>query len=68
MGFDAESEKALREINMSDNAIYKMAGDSIVVTCLVGLFGMLLPISEKELQQKIEDYVEHIRKGINGTE
>ena len=65
MGFDNETEKSMRQAQMSDSAIYHMAGDSIVVTCLMGLFGMLLPISENELQQKIENYVESLK---NGTE
>ena len=58
MGFEKEDCQAMREIGMSDAAIWHCCGDSIVVTCLMGLFGMLLPISENELQQKIENYVE----------
>ena len=63
MGFDKNDYQAVRDIGMNDSAICHMAGDSIVVTCLMGLFGMLLPISEKELQQKIEDYVEQVKGG-----
>ena len=50
---------------MTDSAIYHCAGDSIIVTCLMALFGQMLPISENELQQKIENYVESIVRGTN---
>ena len=62
MGFERKDEQALREIGMSDSAIYHMAGDSIITTCLMALFGQLLPISEEELISKIENYVESIVK------
>ena len=60
MGFERKDEQAMREIGMSDAAIYHCSGDSIVTTCLMALFGQMLPISENELQQKIESYVESI--------
>ena len=60
MGFERKDEQAMREIGMSDAAIYHCSGDSIVTTCLMALFGQMLPISENELQQKIESYVENI--------
>lgn len=60
MGFEEKDYQAMRDIGMSDSQIYHCAGDSIVVTVLMALFGQLLPISENELQQKIEDYVERL--------
>lgn len=60
MGFEKQDEQAMRQVGMSDSAIYHCAGDSIIVTCLMALFGQMLPISENELQQKINDYVERL--------
>lgn len=60
MGFERKDEETMRQIGMSDAAIYHCSGDSIVTTCLMALFGQMLPISENELQQKIENYVENI--------
>lgn len=60
MGFEEKDYQAMRDIGMSDSQIYHCAGDSIVVTVLMALFGQLLPISENELQQNIEDYVERL--------
>ena len=62
MGFERKDEQAMREIGMTDSAIYHCAGDSIIVTCLMALFGQMLPISEKDLQQKIEKYVETLKE------
>lgn len=62
MGFERKDEQAMREIGMSDAAIYHCSGDSIVTTCLMALFGQMLPISENELQQKIENYVETLKE------
>jgi len=62
MGFERKDEQAMREIGMTDSAIYHCAGDSIIVTCLMALFGQMLPISEKYLQQKIEKYVETLKE------
>ena len=47
---------------MSDSAIYHCAGDSIITTCLMALFGQMLPISEKELKEKIENYVQTLKE------
>ena len=63
MGFEKKDQVAMQELNLNDSAQYHIFGDSIVVTCLMALFGQMLPISEKELQQKIEDYVEQVKRG-----
>lgn len=62
MGFERKDEQAMREIGMTDSAIYHCAGDSIIVTCLMALFGQMLPISENDLKQKIENYVETLKE------
>ena len=60
MGFENCDEKSMREIGMSDSRIYHCAGDSIVVSVLIGLFGQLLPIDEKELLKCIEEYTDSL--------
>ena len=62
MGFERKDYQAMREIGMTDSAIYHCAGDSIITTCLMALFGQMLPISDKDLQQKIEKYVETLKE------
>ena len=47
------------KIKQSDASIYHLAGDSIVTTCLMGIFGELLGIDYKS---KIEELVENIRQ------
>lgn len=59
MGFEDEDYQALRDVSLSDSAIYHCAGDSIIVTCLMGLLGQIT-IGEDETKQKIKDYVESI--------
>ena len=61
MGFERKDEQVMREQEMSDMAIYHCAGDSIVTTCLMAIFGQML-LTEEETQQKINDYVERLVK------
>ena len=42
MGFSNEDYQAMRDIGMSDAAIYHMAGDSIVVPVLISIFSQLI--------------------------
>lgn len=60
MGFEKEDYDAMREAGLSDQAIYHCAGDSIVVSCLIGIFAKLF---DKDTTQIIEDYVERVRNG-----
>lgn len=60
MGFESTDTKKMKSVGLSDSAIYHCAGDSIVTTCLIALFGQLLPIEEKDLHKKINDYVDGI--------
>lgn len=60
MGFEKCDYEAMRQVNQSDMQIYHECGDSIVVTCLMALFGQML-FPENELKQRIEDYVEMVK-------
>lgn len=62
MGFDDNDYQALRDIGQSDAQIYHESGDSIVVTCLMGIFGQML-FDEDTLKNKLETYVEGIKDG-----
>ena len=61
MGFDENDYKAMRQAGMTDSQIYHCAGDSIVTTVLMGIFGSLLPLSEEQVNNKIKDYVETLK-------
>lgn len=50
MGFTDEDYEAMRSIGMTDSAIYHMAGDSIVVTVLIAIFGQMV---EEDIHKKI---------------
>ena len=62
MGFTDEDTKAMYAAGMSDAQIYHCAGDSLITT----LFGMLVGvmcIDEKELKERVENYIERIKNG-----
>lgn len=63
MGFEKSDEQAMRCAGMSDAAIYHCSGDSIIVTVLMAIFGQMFPITEEELQQKINNYVKQVKEG-----
>lgn len=54
MGFTETDYQAMRDIGMSDSQIYHCAGDSIITTCLMAIFGELL---QTDYVPIIEDYV-----------
>lgn len=58
MGFGNQDYKAIREINMSDMAIYHMAGDSIVVCVLIAIFYPLL-FNDNNYKEIIKNYIEN---------
>lgn len=64
MGFGNQDYKAMREINMSDMAIYHMAGDSIVVCVLIAIFYPLL-FNDNNYKEIINNYIdkEIVEKG-----
>lgn len=57
MGFGKQDYKAMREINMSDMAIYHMAGDSIVVCVLIAIFYPLL-FNDNNYKEIIKNYID----------
>ena len=57
MGFERKDYESLVEYGLSDSAIYHCAGDSIVATVLIGLFGTM---TNKDYEQIIKDYVERV--------
>lgn len=57
MGFGNQDYKAMREINMSDMAIYHMAGDSIVVCVLIAIFYPLL-FNDNNYKEIIKNYID----------
>ena len=59
MGFEKCDYQAMLDAGMCDSAIYHCAGDSIVVTCLMGLIGTMVK-NDKELQQLISGYAKSI--------
>lgn len=61
MGFERKDYQAMRDIGQSDMQIYHECGDSIVVTCLMAIFGQML-FDEKTLKEKLENYVESIKE------
>lgn len=65
MGFGNQDYKAIREINMSDMAIYHMAGDSIVVCVLIAIFYPLL-FNDNNYKEIIKNYIdkEIVEKGV----
>ena len=56
MGFGNQDYKAMREIGMSDMAIYHMAGDSIVVCVLIAIFYPLL-FNDNNYKEIIKNYI-----------
>ena len=61
MGFEEKDTEACREIGQSKSAIYHQAGDSIVTTVLMGIFGEMLGI---DYETKIKDYVEKLHEEV----
>ena len=57
MGFTKEDYQAMRDIGMSDSAIYHCAGDSIIVPCLVSLLNPFVN-DEHEHIKIVNEYVE----------
>ena len=61
MGFERKDYEAMRQIVMSDSAIYHCAGDSIVVPCLIALFSEFFNEQDKH-RKIIENYVERVKE------
>ena len=61
MGFTKKDYNSLKEINQSDAQIYHECGDSLVVPLFAMLVGTMLPISECELKNIVENYIEEVK-------
>lgn len=61
MGFQEADTKACKAIGQSRYQIAHEAGDSIVTTVLMGVFGELLGI---DYQSKIDEHAEKLRKEV----
>lgn len=59
MGFEKKDTEACRAAGQSKANIYHQAGDSIVTTVLMGIFGELLGI---DYERTIEEYTERLHK------
>lgn len=57
MGFTDDDYQALKDIGLSDSAIYHCAGDSIITTCLVGIISPLVNNDDTHINI-INEYVE----------
>ena len=57
MGFSNEDYQAMRDIGMSDAAIYHMAGDSIVVPVLISIFSQLI-FEDDRHKDIVKKYIE----------
>lgn len=58
MGVKEEDFKKV-EVNQSNSSLYHLAGDSIVTTCLMAIFGKLLDV---DYETKIKELVEELKK------
>lgn len=57
MGFEEKDTERCKEAGQSAANIYHQAGDSIVTTVLMGIFGELLGI---EYESKIEEFADKL--------
>lgn len=62
MGFQDIDTDHVREVGAADASIFHMAGDSIVVTCLLGIFAKLCGLSHFETEKVIKDYIKTIKE------
>lgn len=58
MGFEDKDTESMQNAGMTDSQIYHCAGDSIVVTVLMGIFGTLCGVEDYE--QRIKDYANEL--------
>lgn len=60
MGFSEEDYNAISK-EFSNSAIYHVAGDTIITTCLMSIFGTMLDV---DYRTKVENYVEKLKEGV----
>ena len=61
MGFEEKDTNACREVGQSKANIYHQAGDSIVTTVLVGIFGSLM---EMDYSKAITTYTDKLHEEV----
>ena len=61
MGFQRKDYEACVNVGQSKSNIYHQAGDSIVTTCLVGIFGELFGL---DYEKTIQDYADGLHKEV----
>ena len=54
MGFDRADFERMSEAGLAEATLYHSAGDSIVTTVLMGLFGKLIGLSDFDIKKAIE--------------
>ena len=62
MGFESKDTEACRKAGQSKANIYHQAGDSIVVTVLMGIFGELLGC---DYRKAIEEYTDKLHAEVS---
>jgi len=62
MAFQDIDTQHMYEVGCTDSNIFHCAGDSIIVTCLIGIIAKLFGVGQNDLKQLIYDYIETIRK------
>ena len=63
MGFEEKDTNACKEVGQPKSTIYHQAGDSIVTTCLVALFGELLGF---DYSKAITDHTDKLHAEVKG--
>lgn len=58
MGFSEEDYSAISK-EFGNSAIYHVAGDTIITTCLMSIFGTMLDV---DYRTKVENYVEKLKE------
>ena len=61
MGFEKKDEEACKKVGQSASSIYHQAGDSIVTTVLMGIFGELIGA---DYERAIEEYADRLHGEI----
>lgn len=61
MGFEKKDYEACRDVGQSKSSIYHQAGDSIVTTCLIGIFGELIGADYGKV---IDDYADRLHNEV----
>lgn len=61
MAFQDIDADHMAEVGLSNQALYHCAGDSICVNVLIGIFGKLYGLTNKEVETLIKDYVREIK-------